>query len=244
MIAEQATLLSIFLLGLFSAPHCAGMCGGIVAALGARASSRSFHDALQSSVIYNLGRVSMYVLLGCGFGALGMTFQHLVPLIGTSLRIIAGVLLVCMGLYIAGWWMGLRTFEHLVYGLFKPILGVQSMRWSMPEPIKLFMTGVLWGCLPCGLVYTMLTFAMTTGSIQGGGMIMLAFGLGTIPILLLTGAFADRMMLVIRQQFVRSLAGVLIILFGLWTLGGVVGTGTAHQHQHSSLMFELLTNNV
>ncbi len=236
MIAEDMTYLSIFMLGLFSAPHCAGMCGGIVAALGTSAASQNLYHALQSSVTYNLGRVTMYVLLGAVMGTLGMTFQQYIPVIGSALRLASAILLVSMGCYIAGWWLGLRRFENFGYRLLKPIQGAQLARWPLPGSAKLFLTGVVWGCLPCGLVYTMLTLAMTTGSLKRGATAMLVFGLGTMPILLLTGALADRMMLIVRQKFVRSLMGLLIIVFGLWTLFGAFGTGEQHQHHHGMVV--------
>lgn len=178
----------------------------------------------------------MYVVLGALLGALGMAFKHYIPVIGSYLRLVAGLLLIFMGCYIAGWWMGLRRFESFLYGLFKPMASFQSVHWRLPAAVKLFLTGVAWGCLPCGLVYTMLTLAMTTGSLKGGALTMLVFGMGTMPILLLTGALADRMMVIVRQKFVRSLMGLLIIVFGLWTLAGTYGTGGQHQHQHGMVL--------
>jgi len=228
---EHATLLSIFLLGLFSAPHCAGMCGGIVAALSIKAASHDVYHALRASAFYNFGRISMYVLLGVVFGMLSLSMQNLVPEISVVLRVAAGVLLVAMGLYISGWWFGLRQLESLGYRLFKPIQNIQSMQWQLPQPIKLFITGMLWGCLPCGLVYSMLTMAMTAATVLDAGLIMFVFGLGTIPVLLLTGAFSNRMMLLVKQKYVRTVMGVLIILFGIWTLFAIVDKSAHQGHQ-------------
>ena len=241
--AEGMTYLSVFMLGLFSAPHCAGMCGGIVAALGTGAASQNLYHALQSSVTYNLGRVTMYILLGALLGILGMTFQQYIPVIGAVLRIVSAILLVCMGCYIAGWWLGLRRFESLAYRLLRPLQGIRPANRPWPGPVKEFLTGIVWGCLPCGLVYTMLTLAVTTGSLQQGAATMLVFGLGTMPILLLTGTLADRMMLIVRQKAVRSVMGLLIIVFGLWTLFGALVTGGQHQHLHG-MAAERLTGQV
>lgn len=238
MTSEGMTFLSAFLMGVVSAPHCAGMCGGIVGALAMRTAQPDTGPGtmLVSTLNYNFGRITTYTLLGLLFGAIGMSLHLVVPIMGDLLRTVAGLLMICMGLYIGGWWMGLRHLENLGYRLWKPIRkfvvpdGTMS---SSPSLLQGYVAGIFWGCLPCGLIYTLLTFAMTTGDMLKGGLIMLSFGLGTFPTLFLAGAFANRLLSLIRRKTIKSAMASIVILFGIWTLTGVIGTNFyGHEGDH------------
>ncbi|MDK1022861.1 MAG: sulfite exporter TauE/SafE family protein [Gammaproteobacteria bacterium] len=225
MTSEDITFLAAFLMGVVSAPHCAGMCGGIVGALAMRTtrSGSGLGSMLVSTLNYNLGRITTYAVLGLVFGAIGMSLHHLIPIAGELLRIVAALLMICMGLYIGGWWMGLRHLENLGFRLWKPVRKFGVMNGTIPASLEGYVAGIFWGCLPCGLVYTLLTFAMTTGDMLKGGLIMISFGLGTFPTLFLAGAFANRLLSLIRRKTIRSAMASIVILFGVWTLTGVIG---------------------
>ena len=92
---------------------------------------------------------------------------------------------------------------------------------SVPQALFL---GAIWGWLPCGLVYSSLLWAASQGSAINSALLMLVFGLGTVPVLLATGMAAERLTALLRQRGVRIAGGVLVMLFGLWTLPG------PHQH--------------
>jgi len=101
--------------------------------------------------------------------------------------------------------------------------------WKKIEPIsrqfipvkstfQAFILGGLWGWLPCGLVYTILIWAISTGSAIEGGLLMFSFGLGTLPLLLAMGVFATSLSSFIRKNWVRAMAGGIIIAFGIFSL--------------------------
>ena len=235
MTAADVTILSAFFIGVFSAPHCAGMCGGIVGALAMRTArpERGLASMLVATLSHNLGRITTYSILGLLFGAIGMSLQHVIPVMGAMLRGVAALLMICMGLYIGGWWMGLRHLENFGFKLWQAVRKTGVMSGTRPAALEGYLSGMFWGCLPCGLVYTLLTFAMTTGDVLQGGLIMISFGLGTIPTLFLVGVFANRLISVIRRKAVRSAMASIVILFGIWTLASATGANFyPHEMDH------------
>jgi len=92
---------------------------------------------------------------------------------------------------------------------------------SLPQALLL---GALWGWLPCGLVYSTLLWAASQGDATDSALLMLAFGIGTWPVLLATGLAAERLTSLLRKRGVRTFGGIAVILFGVWTLPG------PHQH--------------
>ena len=207
--------------GFLSAPHCLAMCGGIAGALALTAPANEVARSRWLRLAYhNVGRITSYLLLGMLTGWLGHSLVELAPPMILMFRVLAGVLMVAMGLYIAGWWMGLKVLENAGYGLWQlfinrfPAVTLSSGRG--------FRSGILWGFLPCGLVYTMLAMAMATGSAISGGLLMLCFGIGTLPTLVTAGFFAERAMSLANLQSIRSAMGVVVIMFGLWTLTSAV----------------------
>ncbi len=211
-------LLSAFVVGLLGGVHCAGMCGGIVGALsfGLPDSGRRWSIL----IAYNAGRISSYTAAGALMGALGFYFSGLLP-VQTAQRLLltlAGLFLVLMGLYLAGWWDALSRVERfggLLWRRIEPLgrglLPVRSARQG-------FLLGLLWGWLPCGLVYSALVWTVTAGGALQGASLMLAFGLGTLPNLLLMGVAAAQLNRWVRNPAIRSIAGGLVILFGLLLL--------------------------
>jgi len=210
-------LLSAFIVGLLGGVHCVGMCGGIVSAL-------SFglppDRNLPILLAYNAGRISSYALAGALMGALGFYFSGLLPvqLAQRVLLTFAGLFLILMGLYLAGWWNALSRVERaggLLWRRIEPLgrglLPVRSVRHAL-------LLGLLWGWLPCGLVYSALVWTVSAGGAVEGAMLMLAFGLGTLPNLLLMGVAAAQLTRWARQPLVRALAGALVIVFGVLLL--------------------------
>lgn len=211
-------LLSAFVVGLLGGVHCAGMCGGIVGAL-------SFGLAPTASrwpilLAYNAGRISSYTLAGALMGALGFYFSGLLP-VQTAQRLLlslAGLFLILMGLYLAGWWSALSRIERVggvlwrkIEPLGRGLLPVRSARQG-------YLLGLLWGWLPCGLVYSALVWTVSAGGALEGASLMLAFGLGTLPNLLLMGVAATELARWLRQPWVRAFAGGLVMLFGVLLL--------------------------
>lgn len=207
-------LLSAFIVGLLGGVHCAGMCGGIVGALSfGLPAGRN----LPILLAYNLGRIASYATAGALMGSLGFYFSGLLP-VQTAQRILltlAGLFLVLMGLYLAGWWNALARLERAggvlwrrIEPLGRGLLPIRSVRHG-------FVLGLLWGWLPCGLVYSALVWTVSAGGAVQGALLMLAFGLGTLPNLLLMGVAAAQLNRWIRRPAVRAVAGGLVVLFGL-----------------------------
>jgi uncharacterized protein len=211
-------LLSAVVLGLLGGGHCLGMCGGLMGALTMAIPLEQRSRRLQLLLAYNLGRILSYacagLLLGLGGWALANSPAAML------LRIVAGLLLICMGLYLAGWWSGLTRIEALGRGLWRHIQPLAKRLLPVTSLPQALLLGALWGWLPCGLVYSTLLWAASQGSAIDSGLLMLAFGLGTLPVLIASGLAAQRLNQWLRQRSVRMAGGVLVIIFGLWTLPG------------------------
>ena len=232
---EPLSLWAMFLIGLLGAGHCIGMCGGISAALGFGAQTGKTHLLLS----YHAGRVSAYALAGCAIGAVGLWGREYLTL-GPGLRLAAGIMLVLMGLYMAGWWRVLVRLEQaggyfwrLIRPLGARLLPVRHFRQG-------YLLGFVWGGLPCGLVYSALVYAATAAEPLQSGAMMAAFGVGTTPAVLFSGAFSGRLKALLQKQGFRTGMACLLIGFGVWTLWNAsqhlgmlaVQQGDMHQHQH------------
>lgn len=211
-------LISALILGLLGGGHCLGMCGGLMGALTLAIPPEQRGRRLQLLLAYNLGRILSYASAGLLFGLAGWAVASSPA--AMLLRIVAGLLLISMGLYLAGWWSGLTRIEALGRGLWRHIQPVASRLLPVSSLSRALLLGALWGWLPCGLVYSTLLWAASQGDALDSGLLMLAFGLGTWPVLLATGMAAERLTALLRRRGVRMAGGLLVILFGLWTLPG------------------------
>jgi sulfite exporter TauE/SafE len=221
-------LFAAFIAGLFGSVHCIGMCGGFVGLF--NQSSEKIPDArgtaysLGNWLLTNLGRLSSYTLAGALAGGLGGSAVALfdpmhVRNIGLML---SGGFMVALGLYLAGWWQGLKAIERLGGGLWKRIQPSLSRLLTQRGWRKSLMVGLIWGWLPCGLVYSMLAWSMSIATPLGGATIMLAFGLGTLPMLIGLAALTNKLEALRRNKALRQFLGAIIICFGLLTLLGLV----------------------
>lgn len=216
-------LLSALMLGLLSSVHCLGMCGGLVSAMGLAIPKTQQARRLSLLLSYNLGRTLSYMLAGLllGLGGWGLAQQG--PLV-TVLRVLAAGLLITMGLYLTGLWNGLNHLEGLGAKLWRSLQPLGQGLLPIHHHHQALGLGLVWGWLPCGLVYSTLLWAASQGNALHSMLLMLAFALGTWPALLITGLGAARLQHWLRQRRVRLGAGLLVILCGLWTLLG------PHQH--------------
>jgi len=209
--------LALFLVGLLGGTHCVGMCGGIVGALSMGGPPRfSLHLA------YNGGRILSYVAAGAIAGALGgltTTLSGQLPL-RIALYVLANLMLIALGLYLMGITQALAFTERLGQNLWKRIQPMTRRFLPARTPAQAFPLGLLWGWLPCGLVYSALATALTAGSAGRGALLMLAFGLGTLPNLLLAGFLLARLRDWVQLRAVRIAAGLLVAGFGAWGLFG------------------------
>jgi uncharacterized protein len=215
-------LLSALILGLLGGGHCLGMCGGLMGALTLAIPAEHRAQRFQLLLSYNLGRIFSYTIAGLLLGLAGWAVASSPA--AMLLRVVAALLLIAMGLYLAGWWSGLTRIEALGRGVWRHIQPLTRRFMPVTSLPRALLLGGLWGWLPCGLVYSTLLLAASQGDALDSAALMLAFGLGTLPVLLATGMAAERLTALLRKRGVRMAGGLLVILFGLWTLPG------PHQH--------------
>ncbi len=224
---QEFTYITAFTVGLMGGVHCVGMCGGIVGALSFASHNKPDHPGNRSHssllallLAYNFGRLFSYTLAGGLMGAVGwlLSVWSNIQLMQVLLQFIAGIFMLMMGLYISGWWMGLAKVEKAGGVIWRIIQPMAQKALPVNSPVKALSLGLLWGWLPCGLVYSVLVWSVSAGSFQQGGLLMLCFGLGTLPNLLAMGLFANQLKQFVQKQAVRNLAGGLVILFALWSL--------------------------
>lgn len=190
---QEITFLTLFLLGFFGGTHCVGMCGGLSSAFALQLPPHLNRIGL--IVLLNLGRISSYVVIGLLVGLVGQVGISLddTRAVQNGLYIAANVLLLLLGLYLAG----ISTAATKIEGIGKPIWKRLNPLLNKLLPIKsvsaCFGVGVLWGWLPCGLVYSASLYALGSGNALHGGLYMLAFALGTLPNLLAMGIFAAQL---------------------------------------------------
>ena len=223
LITDPINLFGAFLVGLLGGIHCVGMCGGIVGALslGARTQGRSGALALLPlQLAYNLGRITSYTLAGALIGGLGAVLTGLLPLYLAQrvLYAAAALVMILLGLYLGGWWRGVARIEQagaILWRRLEPI----GRRWlPVRRPAQAFGLGLVWGWLPCGLVYSVLVWAATAGTAFQGALLLLAFGLGTLPNLMAMGLAAGALAHAARNPWVRRFAGALVLGFGIYAL--------------------------
>lgn len=215
-------LVSALILGLLGGGHCLGMCGGLMGALTLAIPPEQRARRFRLLLAYNLGRILSYATAGLLIGLAGWAVASSPA--AMVLRVIAALLLIAMGLYLAGWWSGLTRIEAVGRHLWRHLQPIASRLMPVSSLPRALLLGAVWGWLPCGLVYSTLLWASSQGSPADSALLMLAFGLGTWPVLLATGMAAERLTALLRRRGVRMAGGLLVILFGLWTLPG------PHQH--------------
>ena len=222
----EFSLLAALLAGLLGGVHCAGMCGGIVAAFSFRADGSA--PPFRLHLAYNAGRVMSYTLFGALAGALGsaLALANFLP-VQTLLYVLAQIVMILLGLYLAGLSKSVLVFERaggVIWRRVKPLFQKLIPVTTTPRAI---IAGMAWGWLPCGLVYSILVSALAAGSAASGAALMLAFGLGTLPNLLGMGLFARQIQPFMQHVWVRRVAGLLVTGFGVWGLGALAYTAVS-----------------
>ncbi|MEE9492138.1 MAG: sulfite exporter TauE/SafE family protein [Gammaproteobacteria bacterium] len=217
------SFVSAFLVGLLGGVHCIGMCGGIVSVLsiGLADEDRASGAIWQYALAYNIARILSYSVAGMLMGGIGwlVVYWPDIRQLQLVLQILSGLFMISMGLYLAGWWFGLLKLEGLGAGVWKRIEPYTRRFIPVRSLHQAFFLGLLWGWLPCGLVYSVLVWSIATASPLMGGLLMLAFGLGTLPLMISMGAMAGRFSNQwIRSQAARRMAGSLVILLGIYQL--------------------------
>ena len=208
------------LIGLLGAGHCIAMCGGVAAAFSMAIPTEQRRWQWLYLLSYNGGRILSYSIAGAlvggvfaGLAEVSMGKQALV-----ILRLLAGVMMILLGLYLARWWFVLLHLEKLGNGLWRHLKPLAGRFIPFKSPLAAFPFGMIWGWLPCGLVYSALTWSAVSGGALEGARVMALFGLGTLPTLLALGGLAGQLRHWLNHPRFRQVFGILLILYGLFTL--------------------------
>lgn len=211
--------LAVFLVGLLGGVHCVGMCGGIVGALSVQGPTPAA-GAWRLHLAYNAGRIVSYAVAGALVGAVGSLGLAFGPLASTQLAfyVLANVMLVALGVYLMGFTRILGFAERFGQRLWRRLQPLTGRFLPARSPAQAFPLGMLWGWLPCGLVYSVLTTALVSGSALRGALAMVVFGLGTLPNLLLAGLLFTRFRRYAQAPAARIVSGLLVLGFGIYGL--------------------------
>ncbi len=220
---DPITLTSAFLLGLFSTLHCVGMCGGIIGALSLSLPPdiRLHRHRLFFFVsAYNLGRISSYTLAGLVAGAVGTGVLQSAGFDQghAILRLLGVAMMIAIGLYLTGWLPQLAMVEKIGGPVWRRLEPFGRKLIPVDSLGKALVYGLVWGWLPCGLVYFVLIWALTAGDALHGAATMLAFGLGTLPTLMTAGFMTSWLTRFAQSGATRQVVGVLIILMAIGSL--------------------------
>jgi sulfite exporter TauE/SafE len=213
-------LLAMLALGLLSSVHCAGMCGGIVVAFSGTQPVLPMKDLFRKQIVFNAGRVSTYAALGALAGALGSlgALAGEALSVQTALYVLANLTLVLVGVHLAGFGGPLARLEALGASLWRRVQPLASRLLPGGTLPRAYAAGLLWGTLPCGLVYGALALSIFLGGAADGALGMLAFGAGTLPALMAAGLAAARARSWLGRRPVRVAAGGLVLAFGAYGL--------------------------
>ncbi len=227
-------LLSAFIIGLLGSGHCIAMCGGITTMLTSALPSSNKYQEQQISVnnqnipikhtskailvfCYNLGRISSYTLIGAIVGFTGSIAAKNIGMPLAGLRMFSAVFMIFLGLYLGQWLMWLNRIEALGKYLWQHISPLASKAIPVNSPIKALTLGAVWGWLPCGLVYSTLTWALASGNILTGASIMFFFGLGTLPALLTISMGFSSIKSNLAKPALRKTMALVLISFGIYS---------------------------
>ena len=219
----EFTFFAAIAVGFLGGTHCVGMCGGIVSAL-SLSIDQPKKTPLSFLLAYNVGRIISYVIAGAiagGFGAL-LAANSSLNSAQTGLSIVAAGFMFLMGLYIAGWSSMLSKVEKAGGVIWRQLEPLGRRFLPVKQTDHALWLGMVWGWLPCGLVYSVLIWSLSAGSATEGMWLMLGFGFGTLPNLLAMGVAAQQLKQWMHKSWVKQSAGALLITFAFIQLARLI----------------------
>ena len=221
----EALFAAMFAAGFASGVHCVAMCGGIVAAFDARrVIPVREQGAWARRLAFNAGRISTYAAAGAAAGTLGAAALAAGALPAQqALQVAASLMLVLVGLYLAGAGRALGRLEGLGLPLWRRVQPLAARLMPARTLAPSYAAGLAWGWLPCAMVYAALAAAGFSGGAARGAVAMAVFGLGTLPILLAAGWLGARL------RAWRTATGIIVTGFGGYGLAHAGGLGEAIQ---------------
>ena len=204
--------------GFFGSAHCLGMCGGIAGLYAVKLEVASLSRRLKLGLVYNAGRVLGYAVLGFLVAGISRTIAGVIPVLAGPVRFLSGLLIILVGLQIAFNWRPLEWLERGGNVIWQRVAPSARRLLPVTNAPKALALGFIWGWLPCGLVYSALLIAATSGDAVNGAYVMTAFGIGTLPAMLLTGLGAAQLQVLMSRTWARRGAGLLVVAMGVVTL--------------------------
>ena len=215
-----SSYLVAFIMGLFSSMHCVGMCGSIIGTLtlSLKQEIRENKGVLFFYILnYNLGRITSYTLAGALVGViefilttpLGEGHGHRI------LQLLSAIIMASAGFYIAGWYPRFAYIEKSGSRLWKFLEPFGRRLIPVQTRTRAFLFGMVWGWLPCGLVYTAFALAATTGDVLKSALTMLAFGIGTLPAVFGIGIMTGIATRLSRMNRVKQAVGLFMVALAI-----------------------------
>ncbi len=219
---ELSLYLAMLMMALASSVHCFAMCGPIVGVL----SFGSGRGTKWTQVLgYNLGRLSSYTIAGILAGGMGQIFAERlvgVHLAQQALQMLASIMMMAVAIHISGFCAALAPIERIGGVLWKQLAPLTQRFLPIDSFGKAYGAGLVWGWLPCGLVYSALISAIGAGSAIKGGLMLLSFGVGTLPALLAMGLMGQQLTRLLRWSPMRLVSAGLLFIIGLLLMWRVV----------------------
>ncbi len=210
----ELNYLTAFLIGLAGGVHCIGMCGSIA---GAFTFAVPKNDSLTPYIAcYNMGRIVSYTMAGLLTGYLGAIFSSSLVIGLTILQAFSIVFLILLALYISDIYKGLVVLEKAGSHLWKRLAPISKRLIPFKSPAHTILYGIIWGWLPCGLVYSALTWSLASGSAIDGALFMLFFGLGTLPALIASSIGASFLLPILQNRRTRQVIAIIILIYAIF----------------------------
>lgn len=209
-------LFAALLIGIAGSIHCSAMCGGVIAGLNYAIPKGK--PLLPYALSYNLGRIISYSTAGFIAGSFGQIFSHQVASGIVILKLLSGVFLLLLGAYIGNWWRILSRLEAFGSRFWRIISPLGKRLVPFKSPLYALPYGLIWGWLPCGLVYSTLAWSIASGDATLSALQMLAFGLGTLPATLLIAFSSKELVNFTRSPRVRQVIAIALFLYGGFTI--------------------------
>lgn len=220
-----------FLMGLGSTGHCLLMCGGISAALSSQLIEESLFRRSLKLLIFHLGRLSCYSVLGL---VLGTFIQTLTSSSGTLIivsRLLAAFMIIIMGLYIAGFSNIIKHVEKRMGFIWHRLQPITLRYMHMQKWHHAYLLGFIWGFLPCGMIYSTLLWASANNQGAYTALLMFSFGIGTLPALFASNFFSVQAFSLFQKKNYKRAIGILLIFFGIVSMAFIAMPHNSHQHE-------------
>ena len=230
----EGAFFSALLMGFFGSSHCMAMCGGIAGILSQADAKTSFTRKTKIAIAYNIGRITSYSFIGLLAGTIGLLAFKSID--SASLyqysRIFTSIFMLAFGFYLLGWGNFLVVLEKKAQFLWKKISPLTKNLLPVKNIFQAFLVGLLWGWLPCGLVYSAVVWSLSTSSPINGALLMLFFGLGTLPALLTIGIASEKLAKLKNSAWVRNVSAGIIIVYAILHLFSISLFQQQAAHSH------------